>query len=530
MPFDLLCGSVIESQRARTSGISGMGERFLKRVVRCGLAFLLVLLVAEKVHAHGDHNLRESESERVEELGTLTSGEARTLTGSLRPEDRPSPVDTFHFSLSERLYIYVVSDAAYGLLSVCLPNYFCQSGNFSRATSGPFGRDALEGPFDPGRHHLQVKPRIEDGLEGEYAFTLMAVRDPDGVTVTPLPSRLSEGRAITHEVVLKSPPQEEATVTLKSSDPAVTVSPTTLTFARFGSPPWYDPQPITVSAVEDDNAVNEEVTITYQVGGYYDVERVAPATVTVIDNDEAAVRVTLTRLTLGEGETGTYEVDLTAKPEGNVHVTVASDDTSAVVVSGATLTFTADDWYTAQTVTVEAVEDGDAGHENVTITHDVSGYGRVTVTVTVTVIDNDEAGVRVTPTRLTLEEGETGTYEVVLTAEPEGYVEVTAASDDTSAVVVSGATLRFTADDWDTAQTVTVWAVEDDDARDENVTITHDVSGYGRVTAAAGVTVTVIDNDEAGVRVTPDKADVGGGGDGYLRSSFDGRTGSAMWR
>ena len=239
----------------------------------------------------------------------------------------------------------------------------------------------------------------------------------------------------------------------------------------------------------------------------------ARVTVTVIDDDEADVRVTPTSLTLEEGETGTYEVVLTAEPEGYVDVTAASDDTSAVVVSGATLRFTADDWDTAQTVTVEAVEDDDAGDENVTITHVVSGYGRVTAAagVTVTVIDNDEAGVRVTPTSLTLEEGETGTYGVVLTAEPEGYVDVTAASDDTSAVVVSGATLRFTADDWDTARTVTVEAVEDDDAGDENVTITHVVSGYGRVTAAAGVTVTVIDNDEAGVRVTPERLTLGEG-------------------
>ena len=47
------------------------------------------------------------------------------------------------------------------------------------------------------------------------------------------------------------------------------------------------------------------------------------------------------------------------------------------------------------------------------------------------------------------------------------------------------------------AQTVTVTGVEENDAdgNDESVTVTHAVSGYGSVTSAMNVSVTVDDND-----------------------------------
>ena len=53
-------------------------------------------------------------------------------------------------------------------------------------------------------------------------------------------------------------------------------------------------------------------------------------------------------------------------------------------------------------------------------------------------------------------------------------------------------TLTFTGSTWDTAQTVTVTADDDSVAEgEETATLTHAVSGYGTVTTADSVTVTV---------------------------------------
>ena len=85
-------------------------------------------------------------------------------------------------------------------------------------------------------------------------------------------------------------------------------------------------------------------------------------------------------------------------------------------------------------------------------------------------------------------------------------VEIGGASGDVSANPTS---LTFTPDNWDTEQTVTVNAAEDDDAAaDAAVTLTHTVSGgdYSSV-RADDVTVTVTENDTAGVTVSFEKKD-----------------------
>ena len=105
-------------------------------------------------------------------------------------------------------------------------------------------------------------------------------------------------------------------------------------------------------------------------------------------------------------------------------------------------------------------------------------------------------GVTVSPTSLTVNEGGEATYTIILDSRPEGNVTVTPSSGDSEAVEVSEA-LTFSTANWNTAQTVTVTGVEENngDGRDESVTVSHAVTGYGSVTTAAEVLVTVDDND-----------------------------------
>jgi hypothetical protein len=113
-------------------------------------------------------------------------------------------------------------------------------------------------------------------------------------------------------------------------------------------------------------------------------------------------------------------------------------------------------------------------------------------------IPPDGAGVLIDPTTLTLSEGgSTDTYTVVLTSQPTAAVTVSIAPDEQ--VSTDATTLTFTPNTWDTAQTVTVSAL--DDSVEEGMhsgTITHSATSSGEDyngISIVKVTATVQDND-----------------------------------
>ena len=122
-----------------------------------------------------------------------------------------------------------------------------------------------------------------------------------------------------------------------------------------------------------------------------------------------AVTVSKTTLTVTEEDaTGdSYTVVLDTEPTADVTVTVAGHAGTDVTLtpSAATLTFTPQNWETAQTVTVTAADDADTTNDMVTLTHSATStdtdYDGITITgVTVTLSDNDTAqlmDVEITP-------------------------------------------------------------------------------------------------------------------------------------
>ena len=320
--------------------------------------------------------------------------------------------------------------------------------------------------------------------------------DTAGVSLSTAMLTVSEGSSGVYTVTLNTDPDGPVTITPTSGDGgAVGVSPASLTFTTSD---WDMAQTVTVTGVEDDDANNETVTIRHSVSGDGSVTAAGAVTVTVTDTDTAGVSVSPARVSTTEGEAATYTLVLDTLPDGPVTITPTSADNGAVSVSPASLTFTTSDWDMSQTVTVTGVQDDDANGETVTIRHRVSGYGSVTAAdVTVNVADDDTAGVSVSPTRVSTTEGEAATYTLVLDTLPDGPVTITPTSGDSGAVSVSPASLTFTPSNWDTAQTVTVTGVQDDDGANETVTISHSVSGYGAVTAAGAVTVTVAEDEAA---------------------------------
>ena len=331
-----------------------------------------------------------------------------------------------------------------------------------------------------------------------------------GVTVTPTSLTVNEGGTNTYTIVLDTEPTDTVTVAISSNNTDVTVSASPLTV-------WDTALTVTVSAAEDADSTHDTATVTHTVtGGDYNF--VINVIVTVTDNDTPGVTVTPLSLTIGEGSTGTYAVVLNTQPSGNVMVAISSNNTD-VTVSPSSLTFTAGNWNSAQTVTVSAGQDDDAANDMATLTHNPSGanYGSVSNAILmVTVTDDETAGVTVTPTSLTVNEGGTNTYTVVLDTQPTATVTVTIVDPtDNADVTANPASLRFSTSNWATAQTVTVSADEDDDPTQDTATVTHTVAGGDYASfAASSVAVTVTDNDTPGVTVTPMSLTVGEGGTG----------------
>ena len=246
------------------------------------------------------------------------------------------------------------------------------------------------------------------------------------------------------------------------------------------------------------------------------------ADVGLLDDDPRGVAIDPTSISLEEPAPGeaavasSYTVKLNSKPTDTVTVTIGGAN-PAVSLSGATLsntntlTFTTSNWDTAQSVTVTPVEDANGIGETITLTHIQSGgdyTGIAADSVTINVTDSDTRNVVLSPTSLTVTEGDdTGvSYTVKLSTRPSDTITVTIGGHSGTDLSISGATLSnsntltFSMSNWNTAQMVTVKAGHDGNADDESETLTHTASGgdYANLTKDLPVTVT----DDAPATVT----------------------------
>ena len=330
-----------------------------------------------------------------------------------------------------------------------------------------------------------------------------------------------QGAAATYSVQLGQRPQGGVNVQIQA--PAgISTNPSGMVFNASN---WNTARTVTVRALDDANTAGETVRIRHYVQDAQSSSDYRPApdaylTVHVADNDTPTLRVSQRGpMRLTEGGSSTYTVRLSHVPTGDVLLSLTSSDAGAVTLNGIgqpELTFTTQNWNTAQTVTVAAVHDGDLRNETLTIDQRVDPAGSVDdfkaaepVTFAVNVTDDD--GLRVVPRAVTVQEDSAAdaTYTVALKSRPSGPVTVTAAapSGDATAVSVSPSELVFTTTNWSAGQAVTVTAgsgATDPDAADRTVTLSHAVASAGapyNYSAQSGddVTVTIDDDETAAV-------------------------------
>ena len=321
----------------------------------------------------------------------------------------------------------------------------------------------------------------------------------------------SSGESYT--VKLSSEPTATTTVTITGhSGTDLTLTGPTNGELTFTSSNWNTAQTVTVRAAQDADAVNETVTLTHtgEGGDYQGLTRELP--VTVEDDESPHLVFSKTSLPVNEGETGgaSYTVKLGTQPTATTTVTITGHSGTDLTLTGPTsdeLTFTSSNWSTARTVTVKAAQDDDAYGDTATLTHSASGgdYQGVVKDLAVTVDDDETASIVLSKTSLGPEEGSsTGeSYTVKLSHVPTATITITLSGHSNSDLVVDKETLTFTTVDWDTAQTVMVTASHDDDAVSDQVTLTHTAAGEEYQGLTKALKVTVIEDEEYGVKVAP---------------------------
>ena len=268
---------------------------------------------------------------------------------------------------------------------------------------------------------------VADGPQPYKIFTVAAVStdanynnlDPDDVTVTNSDNETpgitvnptaglttgESGTKANFAVVLNTQPIADVTIGLISDNVAEgTVSTNSLTFTPAN---WNTPQPVTVTGVEDsiaDGNIDYKIVTGAAVStdANYNNGDVADVSLSNQDNDTAGVSITPTQITATEGgANGIYSAVLESQPIAPVTITLTTGNQIGAI---APLTFTANNWNVAQTVTVQAVDNTVVeGTHSGNITHSVSStdtkYNSLVVPgVTVAITDNDVAPPPPTPT------------------------------------------------------------------------------------------------------------------------------------
>jgi hypothetical protein len=174
--------------------------------------------------------------------------------------------------------------------------------------------------------------------------------------------------------------------------------------------------------------------------------------------------------TTESGGAVSFTAVLNSRPTSMVTLRLTNTNLNEAFLSTSTLVFTSQNWNVPQTVVVTGVDDlvidGNQTFQILTsplISSDSRFNGVNPIDLTITNIDNDHAGITVTPTSglVTTEQGGTSSFYVSLSSKPFSNVTIGVSSSNTKEGTVSLSTLVFTPTNWMNAQIVTVTGVND---------------------------------------------------------------------
>jgi hypothetical protein len=374
------------------------------------------------------------------------------------------------------------------------------------------------------------------GYNGAGPDVDVLVRNIDGVavlTVSQTNIKVLEGvgmATVTISAGSDNPPAMDVTIDLSTTSSDITLSTASVVLTGPGYSASFD-----VTGDVDNMVEGQEMAIIVTdpaVSGDVDYSGLNPANinVTINDGDTAEVIVSATEpIVVNEADAfgGASDVTytLSAIPASPVSFMVTSGDTSEGTMSANMVVLDNGNWDTGVTLTLNPVNDDvDDGTVNYQIVASNTSsadpfWNNLSVdNVDAQTTDDDTAGITVNPTSLSIDEGMSDSFDVVLDSEPTFTVSIDVTSGDTTEAQIytginppgSMVTLSFDAANWDTPQTVNVDAIADliRADGDQMVTITTAAATssdpiYNGINGA-DVSVTVVDVDPAaGVTVDP---------------------------
>uniref|UniRef100_A0A7S1CMB0 PKD/REJ-like domain-containing protein n=1 Tax=Bicosoecida sp. CB-2014 TaxID=1486930 RepID=A0A7S1CMB0_9STRA len=331
--------------------------------------------------------------------------------------------------------------------------------------------------------------------------------------------------------------------TLSTSSPVGAAQLITFSASTFtlGATPatWFDTFSMNLVAPSDDlNWVEtnvQEVDIATDGATGYATFAAAPLEVLVVEDDVSEIVASWTGVSISVSESGTTDTidfSLSSEPFDDVVVTLLQDPAgppSDIAFSPPTLTFTAADWNTPQTVTVSAVDDDFDevdDSETFAVLVDMASVGDANYIqagvniVDVDVADDDTAGVTLDTGDIPAEllEGESTTFELSLSSQPEFddlIVDIVVTRTDPPLSTYAARSLRvlpsrmvFDAASWSTPRTISVYAIDDDFADPDTtfeVSFTFTTSdGVYAATAPDAFDVVTTDDDAHGAAAVLD--------------------------
>ena len=120
---------------------------------------------------------------------------------------------------------------------------------------------------------------------------------------------------------------------------------------------------------------------------------IAADSLTITDDDTAALVLAPTSLTVIEGANGAFTVKLATQPTNEVTVTIGGFTSTDLTLDDTSLTFTTSNWNQSQTVTVSAGHDVDKTNDSATLSLSASGGGYASVSANLPVTTSDDEAV-----------------------------------------------------------------------------------------------------------------------------------------
>lgn len=393
----------------------------------------------------------------------------------------------------------------------------------SAANSGQrFFVDIIDDEIDEDLENIAIRLANPRGIElgSSDALTITIIDDDDAdVFIDPLQLEVSEdGQTEKYAFTLTSQPVAEVYITLDEGNDLV-VDSSVITFTAAN---WSIPQHVTVGAAVNEVADGDRSTVViHQINSqdpFYHNQNISKVAVRISDDDSTGIIISTSEITISEGSDTainndvTYTIVLNSMPTAAVSIAVNSDS-EQLRTDKESVTFTPQNWFNPQTITISATDDAIAeGTQTTAIEHNVSSAdakyeSTEAADVLISIEDNDYPDIIFSTNMVTTTEDIfDGTYHVTLASEPRSLVELQTKTEN-SRLLIEPDIIRFSPTTWSIPQQITVSASTDHSIiGTQTITVEHVLQSQDPMynDRTESLAVSVRDIDQAGLGIGSD--------------------------